>query len=205
MTVILSATDTNFPPAHHADEQGIVAIGGDFSSERLIKAYKKGIFPWPHRNLPILWFCPDPRFVLEPKKIVLKQTLRKAMRKSKLEIRADEKFLDVIKRCAESERNSQDGTWITPEMIAGYHELYRLGLAHSIEAYDNGELVGGLYGLALGAIFFGESMFFIKPDASKICFVTLAAHLVEWKFSLIDCQAHTDHLTNFGALFITRA
>jgi len=204
MPIFLSQTDFTFPPGSHADEHGIVAIGGDFNSERLIKAYKKGIFPWPHPGLPILWFCPHPRFVLEPSKIVINHTLKKLVKISSLTIKADQDFLTVITKCAQSPRKDQDGTWITKDMIQGYCDLHQLGFAHSIEAYEGDTLVGGLYGVGLGSIFFGESMFFEQPNASKLCFLSLVAHLIDWQFSLIDCQAHTDNLEKFGARFINR-
>jgi leucyl/phenylalanyl-tRNA--protein transferase len=205
MTAFLHDHDTKFPPPEQADEQGILAIGGDFSPRRLLAAYRAGIFPWPHPGLPILWFCPDPRFILRPHKIVVGTSLAKAMRTSRLTIRADENFTTVMRHCQSAYRPDQAGTWITDDMIKGYHQLFMQGFAHSVEAYLGDRLVGGLYGLALGRAFFGESMFFHEANASKICFVTLVAHLVEWGFSLIDCQAHTIHLEKFGAEFLPRA
>ncbi len=205
MTAFLSLNDMSFPSPDQADEQGIIAIGGDFSPARLLSAYRSGIFPWPHPGLPILWFCPDPRFVLEPTQIIISSSLAKRMRQTKLSVAADRNFATVMRRCQASYRKDQAGTWITDEMISGYCELFKQGYAHSIEAYNGDKLVGGLYGLALGSIFFGESMFFEATDASKISFVTLVAHLIEWNFSLIDCQAHTAHLEKFGATFLARA
>lgn len=191
------------PKGHEADENGIVAVGGEISAQRLKEAYALGIFPWPHEGLPILWFCPDPRFVLRPKEIKVNHSLKKAFKKSSLSIKADINFLAVMKYCQLS-RPGQHGTWITKDIIEGYYQLHKLGFAHSIEAYDDDKLVGGLYGVSLGRVFFGESMFFLKPDASKICFLTLVAHLIHWDFSLIDCQAQTDHLERFGAKPIAR-
>jgi leucyl/phenylalanyl-tRNA--protein transferase len=188
-----------FPSVDEADENGVIAIGGDLSSNRLLAAYRLGIFPWPHNGLPLLWFCPDPRFVLEPRKFVINQSLKKILKQTSWTIKADTNFLSVINKCAAKKRHEQDGTWITPEVIEGYHALYRLGFAHSIEAYDQDELIGGLYGVSIGSIFFGESMFFEKTNASKICFLTLIAHLIEWEFSLVDCQIYTSHLEKFGA------
>lgn len=199
MPVILTKDDFTFPSPNIADEHGIVAIGGDLNSERLLNAYRTGIFPWPHESLPLLWFCPDPRFVVEPNKIVINKTLRKTLRSSSLRIDADTNFLGVINKCSAASRKDQDGTWITDDIIRAYHDLFLKGYAHSIEAYENEELVGGLYGVSLGKIFFGESMFFDKSDASKIAFVVLAAHLHTWNFSLIDCQVETQYLKNFGA------
>lgn len=204
MTTFLDDHDFTFPPAEHADEQGIVAIGGDFSPQRLLNAYSSGIFPWPHPGLPILWFCPNPRFIVRPHKLIIGSTLAKAMRTTKFTVRADENFTRVMRGCQKTYRPDQDGTWITDEMVAGYNHLFTNHYAHSIEAYQGDRLVGGLYGLALGKVFFGESMFFVEPNASKICFATLVAHLLSWQFTLIDCQAHTDHLEKFGAEFISR-
>ena len=162
-------------------------------------AYRHGIFPWPHRDLPLLWFSPDPRFVLEPVHATLGRTLRKAMRRGAFEIRADTAFEEVMRRCGDAERPDQDGTWITPEMVDGFSALHKEGIAHSIEAWQDGVLVGGLYGISLGAAFFGESMFADQPDASKVAFATLLAHCVDWGISLVDCQVYTDHLARFGA------
>lgn len=204
MPQIINDNETCFPKCYSADENGIVAVGGRPTAKLLLGAYQSGVFPWPHDDMPLLWFCPDPRFVIKPTDIVINRSLQKAMRQSKLVIKADTNFLAVMKKCQTSKRSQQDGTWITNEMISGYCELYRMGLAHSIEAYDGEKLVGGLYGISLGTIFFGESMFFEQDNASKICFATLAAHLVDWNFSLIDCQAHTTHLEKFGAYSIAR-
>jgi leucyl/phenylalanyl-tRNA---protein transferase len=205
MPVFLSSTDTNFPPAQEADEHGIVAIGGDLGRERLINAYRSGIFPWPHEGLPTLWFCPDPRFVLKPEQFVVNETLKKILRRSSLSIKADQNFYSVIKKCAQRKRKDQDGTWISDEMMQAYLDLHLYGLAHSVEAYDNDLLVGGLYGISLGTIFFGESMFFEQKDASKICLATLVAHLLDWQFSLIDCQVYSQHLEKLGGYFMSRA
>lgn len=204
MPLLLSTKTMAFPAAHQADENGIVAIGGDFLPQRLLLAYQAGIFPWPHQGLPILWFCPNPRFVLDLKQIKVSRSLAKAIRQSTLTIKADHNFLAVMKRCQQANRQHQEGTWITDEMINGYYKLFQQGFAHSIEAYENDALVGGLYGVSLGSIFFGESMFFLQSNASKICLVSLVAHLLDWRFSLIDCQAHTHNLENFGAKAIDR-
>lgn len=204
MPRFLTTSDMKFPSAKHADEHGIIAVGGDLSVKRLLSAYQAGIFPWPHEGLPLLWFCPDPRFVIEPSQLVVSQSLKKAMRQTTFTVHADRDFWSVINKCKESNRSYQAGTWITDEMVDAYHELHKLGFAHSVEAYDNDILVGGLYGVSIGTIFFGESMFFEKDNASKICFVTLVAHLCEWNFSLIDCQAHTSHLERFGAHALNR-
>ena len=203
MPILLTEKDSLFPSADYADENGIIALGGDVSPERLLAAYSAGIFPWPHEDLPILWFCPDPRFVLSPPNIRINRSLRKALLSSELEIKADTNFLDVINRCRSS-RLAQEGTWITEEIIDGYVSLFELGYAHSIEAYDKNSLVGGLYGVSIGSIFFGESMFCTQNYASKICLISLCAHLIQWGFTLVDCQAHTDNLADMGAEHIKR-
>lgn len=205
MTAFLNPYDMSFPPPEEADDQGIIAIGGDFSPARLLSAYRAGIFPWPHPGLPTLWFCPDPRFILRPSKLIVTTSLKKALRTTSLTIKADKNFPTVMRRCQASCRPDQSGTWITDEMIDGYYQLHLEGYAHSIEAYHDATLVGGLYGLALGRMFFGESMFFEEANASKICFVTLVAHLLDWHYVLIDCQAYTAHLEKFGAEFLARS
>lgn len=167
--------------------------------ERLLTAYTRGIFPWYSEGLPILWHCPDPRFVLEPSKLHVPRSLEKALRRGTYEVRLDTAFEQVIDRCARIRRPGQQGTWITREMRAAYVELHRLGFAHSAESWSGGELEGGLYGVSLGSVFFGESMFALAPDASKVAFVTLVRQLVRWNFNLIDCQQQTEHLARFGA------
>ncbi len=188
-----------FPPVIGATPD-IVAVGGRPTAKTLKTAYRRGIFPWPHEGLPMLWFCPDPRFVLVPEQAHLPRSLRKEMRRGAFEIRADTAFGEVIRACSAKPRPGQDGTWITGEMIAGYTALHEEGLAHSIEAWQGGRLVGGLYGISLGTIFFGESMYADVPDASKVAFATLLANLVRWRFDLVDCQSYTDHLASFGAV-----
>lgn len=188
-----------FPPAELAEPSGLLAVGGDLRPERLLLAYTLGIFPWYHDGLPILWHSPDPRTVLEPAKIRVQRSLRKAMGKRPYEIRLDTAFRAVIEACAATPRPGQDGTWITDEMLEAYVELHELGFAHSVEAWEGDRLRGGLYGVSLGGVFFGESMFAHAPDASKIAFVRLAAQLVAWGIDLVDCQVHTDHLERFGA------
>lgn len=204
MPILLDDNNIFFPDHSEADEFGILAVGGDLSPERLLAAYFGGIFPWPHPGLPLLWFSPDPRFVLPPLGIAINHSLGKALKKSSLVIKADTNFRAVMKGCQASQRNDQDGTWITNAMIDGYEALHHLGYAHSIEAYRDKQLVGGLYGVSIGSFFFGESMFFLETNASKIAFVTLVAHLLQWNFSLIDCQSHTKHLEKFGAYPLPR-
>lgn len=189
-----------FPPAELAEDNGVLAVGGDVSEERLILAYSSGIFPWPHEGLPLLWHSPDPRTVLLPRDIHVGRSLEKSIRRGLYEVRFDTAFRQVIRGCSQKERPNQDGTWITEELIEGYVALHRRGLAHSIEAWRGDELVGGLYGISLGGAFFGESMFAEAPDASKVAFATLVRQLDRWGFDFVDCQVHTEHLERFGAI-----
>jgi leucyl/phenylalanyl-tRNA---protein transferase len=188
-----------FPPVSMATEDGIVALGGQPDAETLKDAYSHGIFPWPHEGLPLLWFCPDPRFVLVPEQAHIPRSLRKRMRRGDFAVSADTAFGAVIRGCARKPRPGQDGTWITDEMLDGYTALHAEGLAHSVEAWQDGALVGGLYGVSLGGVFFGESMYTEVPDASKVAFATLLGNLVRWRFQLVDCQSWTEHLERFGA------
>jgi leucyl/phenylalanyl-tRNA--protein transferase len=195
----LGPDPTLFPPADGADENGLVAVGGDLSPRRLLSGYAQGIFPWYSEGLPILWHSPDPRFVLEPAALHVPKSLRKQQKRGTYEVRLDTAFAAVIDACAGARRPGQRGTWITDDMRAAYIELHRLGFAHSAESWKDGELVGGLYGVGLGSVYFGESMFSRAPDASKVAFVTLVEQLVRWGVSLIDCQQETAHLARFGA------
>lgn len=188
-----------FLPPGLASPEGVVGVGGRPDRETLKAAYSQGIFPWPHEGTPLLWFSPDPRFALRPEEAHVGRSLRKEMRRGAFEVRMDTAFREVMGRCAVKPRPGQDGTWITGEMIEGYTGLHEEGIAHSIEAWRDGSLVGGLYGLSIGAVFFGESMFADAPNASKVAFATLLAHLIRWRFALVDCQAYTDHLASFGA------
>lgn len=188
-----------FPPAEEASEEGLLAVGGDLSPERLVLAYSSGIFPWYSKGQPILWHSPDPRMVLLAPQLLVPRSLRKVMRKSPYRLTLDTAFNRVIESCASARRTGQRGTWITPAMKTAYLDLHRRGLAHSAEAWREGELVGGLYGVSLGAAFFGESMFARAPDASKVAFVALTQQLVRWGITLIDCQVYTEHLARFGA------
>ncbi len=193
-----------FPPVEGAEE-GLLAVGGDLSPSRLLLAYARGIFPWYEEGLPILWHSPDPRMVLDVQRLHVPRSLRKVMRRRPYELRLDTSFRDVMRACSEVPRRGQDGTWITDDMLDAYVHLHELGFAHSAEAWLGDELVGGLYGVSLGAAFFGESMFALAPDASKIAFVTLVEHLAPRGITLIDCQVHTEHLERFGAEEISRA
>lgn len=188
-----------FPHPTLADENGLLAIGGDLSPERLIAAYQNGVFPWYSEGQPILWFSPDPRMVLYPKNFKRSKSLKRILRSGRFEIRIDTNFEAVIRACAATPRHDQDGTWITDDMIQAYIELNRLGIAHSFETYRDGELVGGLYGLSLGAAYFGESMFHHCPDASKFAFAHLVSFAEQNDFHFIDAQTPTDHLLSLGA------
>ncbi|HTJ46901.1 MAG TPA: leucyl/phenylalanyl-tRNA--protein transferase [Kofleriaceae bacterium] len=192
-----------FPPAHLA-EDGLLAIGGDLAPERLLLAYSQGIFPWYSRSTPILWHSPDPRMVMTPGELTINRSLKKQIRRGLYELRADTAFAEVVRACAETPRPDQNGTWLVPDMIDAYIRLHELGFAHSFEAWRDGELVGGLYGVSLGAAFFGESMFARAPDASKIAFVASVRQLEAWRVNLIDCQVHTQHLERFGAREVSR-
>jgi len=195
----LGPDPTRFPPVDDADEDGILAVGGDLSPERLVEAYRRGIFPWYSEGLPILWHCPDPRFVLTPDRLHVPKSLRKVLRRGTYEVRLDTAFEQVIDGCAKTRRPGQRGTWITRDMRKAYLKLHHLGLAHSAEAWRGDQLLGGLYGVSLGAVFYGESMFAHADDASKVAFVTLVDWLASWGVKLIDCQQETKHLARFGA------
>lgn len=188
-----------FPPPEMADEGGLLAVGGDLSPERLLLAYSEGIFPWYSKELPILWHSPDPRLVLRTENLHVGRSLRKAIAKQPYAIKLDTAFPQVIAACANVFRPDQFDTWITDDMLAAYCRLHELGFAHSAEAWRGDELVGGLYGVSLGAAFFGESMFASAANASKIAFVTLVRQLHAWGINLVDCQVHTEHLARFGA------
>jgi leucyl/phenylalanyl-tRNA--protein transferase len=192
--------DQPLPDPTDADPRGLVAVGGDLRPERLLDGYRRGIFPWYGDGLPILWHSPDPRFVLEPAALQVNRSLRKAIRRAPYRLTLDTAFDRVIRHCAAVPRPDQDGTWITNDMIAAYEQLHALGHAHSCEAWRGDELVGGVYGVTMGAVFCGESMFALAPDASKIAFVQLVQQLERWGFELIDCQVHTEHLERFGAV-----
>ncbi len=189
----------DFPSPHLAGPDGLLAIGGDFAPERLIVSYSQGIFPWMVYSGEPVWFSPDPRMVLEPKRLRVHRSLAKVIRRGAFEIRLDSAFPEVVRQCSLVKRPGQRGSWITKRYIEGFTALFELGLAHSVEAYSHGQLVGGLYGLALGRVFFGESMFALEPDASKVAFATFVRQLDLWGFTLIDCQQETDHLRRFGA------
>lgn len=192
-----------FPPVERA-EDGLLAVGGDLSVERLLLGYSQGIFPWYGPKLPILWHAPDPRMVLTPTELIVNRSLKKAIRRQPYRLTIDVAFADVLAACAEVPRPGQDGTWIIPAMIDAYRELHARGFAHSFEAWDGDRLAGGLYGVSLGSCFFGESMFAHAPDASKIAYSASIAQLDAWGITLVDCQVHTEHLERFGAHEVSR-
>jgi leucyl/phenylalanyl-tRNA--protein transferase len=194
-----------FPEPTGAGPEGIVGAGGNLSPGMLLSAYEQGIFPWYSGSEPILWWSPDPRFVLYADRLHVPKRLERTARKAELALTVDRDFDAVIDACSRVERPGQEGTWITDDMLRAYRELHRLGYAHSCEVYQGSELVGGLYGVSLGDIFFGESMFSLIPDASKIAFVRFARALDSAGFRLVDCQVYTEHLARFGAEQIPRS
>ncbi len=195
-----------FPDPSLAEENGLLAIGGDLSPARLLTAYANGIFPWYSSDEPILWWSPSPRCVLFPHKFKIPKSLRSVLRKKIFEIRFDTEFENVIRFCAQVMRKGQQGdTWITPEMQTAYIKLHYLGYAHSVEAFYLGELVGGLYGVSIGKAFFGESMFHLVPNASKVAFCYLVNQLQKWNYEIIDNQQTSEHLLRFGAEEIDRS
>ncbi|NOY49289.1 MAG: leucyl/phenylalanyl-tRNA--protein transferase [Chlorobi bacterium] len=204
MTVFSLPDENIFPDPSLADADGLLAVGGDLSSDRLINAYRNGIFPWYSENNPIIWWSPNPRMVLFPKYFKRTKNLRKLIDKEVFEIKFDNDFSGVIRECARIYRGNSDGTWIVDDIIRAYTKLHDLGIAHSVETYKNGVLVGGLYGLAIGKAFFGESMFHKVDNASKVALWHLVDRLLEWDFDLIDAQQETDHLKNMGAVAIGR-
>lgn len=195
-----------FPPVEYAlrEPDGLLAVGGDLAPERILSAYRQGIFPWFSPGQPILWWSPDPRAVLLPEKLKVSRSLRKTINKGGFQVTFDTAFEQVIRACATTPRRGQPGTWITGEMQQAYIKLHRMGYAHSAESWSGDELVGGLYGLRLGRVFYGESMFSRRTDASKVAFVHLVRKLQEEGVMLIDCQVTTDHLLSLGAEEIPR-
>ncbi len=193
-----------FPDPMLADEDGLLAVGGDLKPERLIQAYANGIFPWYSHGEPVLWWSPDPRIVLFPECFKRHKNLRRTVNKALFEVTFDKAFEKVIGLCASTRDNELTGTWITPEMELAYMELHKLGLAHSVETWQNGRLVGGLYGISLGGTFFGESMFHLVTDASKVALWFLVDRLLEWNFDMIDAQQETRHLSSLGAKPVER-
>jgi len=205
MPVFRLTEDLAFPPSELAEDDGLLAVGGDLSVDRLILGYSMGIFPWYSDGYPILWWSPDPRLILIPQELKVSRSLRQTIKKDIYTITMDKAFEQVISNCADIRRGEDDGTWITSEMKEAYIQLHNAGYAHSVEAWNADELAGGLYGVIMGRAFFGESMFAKKNDASKVAFVKFAEFLIKRGFELIDCQVTTRHLMNFGAREVPRA
>lgn len=205
MPVEISRYALEFPDLDEADDSGLLAIGGDLSTERLKLAYSKGIFPWYEEGMPILWWTPDPRMVLFPDKMIISHSLKHSIRKKQFTFSIDTAFESVIKNCAKTARKGEKGTWITREMRNAYVRLHEDGYAHSAEAWLDGELVGGLYGVALGKVFFGESMFHHVTNASKVALYHLVEKLNNWGFHIIDAQVYTNHLESLGGEMIPRS
>ncbi len=203
MPVFYLNNKDRFPPVSLAEENGIIAVGGDLSPGRLIEAYKSGIFPWFSEGDPIIWWSPDPRFVVFPGEVNISKSMKQELRRGTFTITADKAFEQVIQECRRPRKHESE-TWITGEIVKGYTELHKEGFAHSVEAWKDGELAGGLYGVSLGKCFFGESMFSKVKNGSKAAFITLAERLKDLDFDLIDCQVYTAHLESLGAVEIPR-
>ncbi len=197
--MIYLADSNNFPPVELADEDGLLAISEHITLSRLLEAYRRGIFPWYNEGDPVLWWYPNPRCVLFPKNLIISKSMQKLLRKNSFEFKLNTAFPEVLKNCREVFRRDQDGTWITDEIVKYYTELFNLGFAHSAECFLNGELVGGLYGVRMGNIFFGESMFSLVSNASKFAFINLVKTLSAEGVTLIDCQITSEHLLSLGA------
>ena len=202
-----TASDAPFPPAELAlrDPDGLLAIGGDLSPVRLLNAYASGIFPWFSQGQPLLWWSPDPRMVFRTDQVHLSSRFRRSLRNSDWKIRADTAFAEVMQACAQAPRPGQDGTWITADMLAAYVQLHQLGYAHSVEVFDDEELVGGIYGVAIGQMFFGESMFSGRSGGSKVALAALTRTLADWGWPLLDAQVENPHLLRMGADHLPRA
>ena len=204
MTVYLLDDSLIFPYPENAEPNGLLAVGGDLSSERLLLAYRNGIFPWYSQGDPIMWFSPDPRLIIFLDQLYVSTKLKKTIRSNTYEVKFDSRFEEVIKKCSKTDRRAQDGTWITDEMIDAYIDLHKMGYAHSVETYQEGELVGGLYGVSLGGAFFGESMFFEASNASKVALYYLVEKLKSWNFDFIDSQVPNDHMISMGGRELPR-
>ncbi len=205
MPIFRLPREVAFPDVALSEPDGLLAVGGDLRPERLLSAYALGIFPWFDASSPILWWSPDPRLVLEPERLHVSRSLQRTIRRGRYRVTADAAFERVIRRCAERDRPGQRGTWITRGMVDAYARLHRLGFAHSFEAWEGDALAGGLYGVSLGAAFFGESMFADRPDASKVALVRSVEWLASRGVRLVDCQVRTEHLVSLGAHEIPRA
>ncbi len=200
MPVFQLPQSPQFPPVYLADKTGLLAVGGALTTEWLLLAYRQGIFPWFNEGEPIMWWSPDPRMVLFPQKLKISRSMRNVLNRDQFVVKFDHRFRDVMQACADTRRAGEFGTWITREMVDAYCELHEMGIAHSVEVYNqSGELAGGLYGLAIGSCFFGESMFSRESNASKTGFIKLVQWLQKQNYSLIDCQVSSDHLKSLGA------
>ncbi len=204
MPFILTGEQNNFPSVELADHDGLLAIGGTLTFERLNNAYRHGIFPWYNEDEPVCWYCPDPRFVLFPKRIKVSQSMKKVLKNTTFQFSVDKAFADVIKNCRTAKRKDNPGTWITNEIEEAYTVLFQKGMTHSAEAWKDNKLVGGLYGVQIGKVFFGESMFSLESNASKFAFINYVTKLEKEGIELIDCQVYTPHLQSLGAEFISR-
>jgi len=204
MSLYVLNNEIVFPPVNQAEPDGLLAIGGDLSTERLLTAYKKGIFPWYEGDY-ILWWCPDPRFILYPEEIKVSKSMQALLKKERFEFTINIAFSAVIRNCKTVKRHDQDGTWITDEIETAYTRLHKTGYAHSAEVWNNDKLVGGLYGVRLGKVFFGESMFSLEDNASKYAFIKYTEQLIKENVALIDCQVYTNHLESLGAKMISRS
>ncbi|MEI8075962.1 MAG: leucyl/phenylalanyl-tRNA--protein transferase [Bacteroidota bacterium] len=205
LTMPIPILDHNlrFPSVQESDEEGLLAMGGDLSVDRLLIAYKNGIFPWFDGDIP-LWWCPDPRFVLDPQELIVSKSMQVLLKKRSFYFTTNKAFREVINHCKNVKRRDQDGTWITPEVEKAYIELHELGFAHSAEVWQDKKLVGGLYGIKMGKVFFGESMFSLVSNASKYAFISLVEQLKAEGIQIIDCQIYTAHLESLGAKMIDR-
>jgi leucyl/phenylalanyl-tRNA--protein transferase len=203
ITWLAATTQSRFPPVEQATEHGLLAAGGDLSAERLLDAYRHGIFPWFNKNDPILWWCPDPRMVLHTADVHISKSLKRLIRRQDFHVTFDQAFERVMHACSAPRANQptdpDNRTWIHEDMITAYNELHRLGYAHSVECWQQNRLVGGLYGVAIGRAFFGESMFSFVADSSKVALVSLCQQLQRWDMPLIDCQIYSEHLARMGA------
>lgn len=196
--------NSDFPPVDMADEDGLLAVGGDLQTDRLLDAYRKGIFPWYNEGEPVLWWCPDPRFVLFPDRLKVHKSMQTILNNGRFRFTINRVFAEVIQNCKTITRKEQEGTWISPAVQEAYTKLHQLGYAHSAEAWRDGVLVGGLYGIRLGNVFFGESMFSKESNASKFAFINYVQQLKKENVALIDCQVYTEHLERLGASMIPR-
>lgn len=204
MALFKLSSELIFPPVGFSEPDGLLAYGGDLSPDRLLLAYRSGIFPWFSKDEPVLWWSPDPRFVLYPNKLKVSHSMSKILEKGIFRVSTNQCFAEVMAQCAEIKRKDQHGTWITDEMITAYTQLHKLGFAQSVEVWQNDELVGGLYGIKIGACFFGESMFSKVSNASKAGFITFVRQQAAEGLQLVDCQVHTSHLESLGAEMVPR-